>query len=90
MSKTVIITPASETIIRIPDGATAECRLVISADDEDVTLDEAAPVAVSGDVAKFSVDPNGDTRLLKKSVVVTGIHNTDIKWAGRFSGIEAA
>lgn len=72
------------------EGAPAECRLVISADDEDVTLDEAAPVAVSGDVAKFSVDPNGDTRLLKKSVVVTGIHNTDIKWAGRFSGIEAA
>lgn len=71
MAKTVIITPASETIIRIPDGAPAECRLVISADDEDVTLDEAAPVAVSGDVAKFSVDPNGDTRLLKKSVPST-------------------
>ncbi len=41
MAKTVIITPASENIIRIPDGAPAECRLVISADDEEVTLNEA-------------------------------------------------
>jgi hypothetical protein len=45
VAKTIIITPASENIIRIPDGAPAECRLVISA---------------------------------------------DIKWAGRFSGIEVA
>ncbi|MFA5429277.1 MAG: hypothetical protein WC279_13825 [Sulfurimonas sp.] len=68
MAKTVIITPASENIIRIPDGAPAECRLVISADDEDVTLDETEPVAVTGDTDKFTVTPDGDTRILKKAI----------------------
>lgn len=68
MAKNVLITPAAADLIKTPDGTPAECRLVISADDEDVTLNEAEPVAVTGDTDKFTVTPDGDTRILKKSI----------------------
>lgn len=68
MAKIITVSPSTVELIKTPEDAAPSASILLGASDEDVNLDPSDPVSVTGDSDVISAVPEGDNRILRKSV----------------------